>query len=169
MAQVSVRLAWGDFLAVSQLDDLDLEFTSQTAGAADYRAYNQTYCLNSSLFSSCIKRAFQWSLLHMFRDPRGPRSIPFPVSVELYKAMASIPNVRTSREPKLMHLAQRLLMSAVRFHFTFATQNIPSLQNVIAGTLSHFNWHEFQWLASRSLPAQVPVPHWLLTDLMSPL
>ena len=76
-------------------------------------------------------------------------------------------NSRTSKIPSLMQLFRNLLLSAVRYSFSFSAQHIPGVFNQIADALSRFRWQEFRQLAPGAQTTSTPIPPQLLSELTS--
>lgn len=67
-----------------------------------------------------------------------------------------------------MHLLRDLLLSAVRWGFSFSSVHVPSIQNNIADAISHFHWQEFRRLALEAQLNPCPIPQLLLDSLIPP-
>lgn len=75
------------------------------------------------------------------------------------QAVVEIINKQSCREPTLMKLVRRLVITALNFNIYFRSTHVPGKHNVIADSLSRFNFQEAHkqapWLKKH--PTEVPL------------
>ena len=78
-------------------------------------------------------------------------------------AVVDVINKQSSRDPTVMILVRRFVLSSLRHNFLFRARHIPGAQNVLADKLSRFQFQAARQMAPWLDPAPTPIPPALLS------
>ena len=74
-------------------------------------------------------------------------------------ALVSVLNKQTSKEPLVMVLVRKLVLSCLKFNILLYAQHVPGTSNGITDSLSRFQMERFRTLAPQADQRPVPIPH----------
>ena len=150
---------------------VDLEVASDAAGSLGFGAYFQGFWFAGSWAVSQQQHCIAYKELflvvvaaHVWGAQWCKKHVLFRSDNE---AVVHMLNSRTLKIPYLMQLLRNLLLSAVRYSFSFSAQHIPGVFNQVADALSRFLWQEFRQLVPGAQPTPTPIPPQLLSELTS--
>ena len=130
---------------------VDIEVASYAAASFGVATYFRGFWFTGRWVASLLSQSIAYQELfpvvvaaHVLGTQWSRKHVLFRSDNE---AVVHMLNSKTSRTPSLITLLRSLLLSAARYSFSFSSQNIPGVNNLIADSLSRFHWQGLQQLA----------------------